>query len=70
MFDAGLWTAIPKGDALLVKIAINRFSESSPHGRLLGTFHNRPLYFHDHARLRPETMHFEWHRKKHRILTS
>jgi putative restriction endonuclease len=70
MFDAGLWTVVPKGDDLLTHVAIGRFSESSPHGRLLAGFNGHALHFHDHARLRPETMHLEWHRKKHRILTS
>jgi putative restriction endonuclease len=67
MFDAGLWTAVPKGDDLLVHVAIGRFLESSPHGRLLADFHLKPLYFHDHARLRPNAKHFEWHRNKHVI---
>lgn len=70
MFDAGLWTAIPKGDDLLVQVAIGRFSESSPHGRLLSQFHQQPLLFHDHARLRPDAKHFEWHRKQHLIVAS
>ncbi len=70
MFDAGLWTAVPKGDDLFVQVAINRFTESSPHGRMLACFNGQPLHFHDHARLRPDKMHFEWHRKTHLILTS
>ncbi|MCF7675302.1 MAG: HNH endonuclease [Akkermansiaceae bacterium] len=67
MFDNGLWTAISKGDDLLVRVAVGRFSESLPHGRLLSGFNGQPLHFHDHARLRPDKSHFEWHRKKHRI---
>ena len=67
MFDAGLWTATPKGDDILIEVAIGRFSESSPHGRVLAGFHQMPLHFHDHARIRPDTKHFEWHRKKHRF---
>lgn len=67
MFDAGLWTVLPKGDDLLVHVARSRFTESSPHGRTLAAFNGQPLHFHDHARLRPDKMHFEWHRKKHRI---
>lgn len=51
MFDQGLWTAIPHGDDILIKIAIGRFYESSPHGRLLSGSHQKPLQFHDHARL-------------------
>ena len=65
MFDAGLWTVIPKGDDLLIHVAVGRFSESSPHGRLLSGFHGLPLSFHVDARLRPDTKHFEWHQKTH-----
>jgi putative restriction endonuclease len=67
MFDAGLWTVIPKGDDLLVQVATNRFSESSPHGRLLSQFHEHPLHFHSHARLRPDPLNLKWHRKEHRL---
>jgi putative restriction endonuclease len=63
MFDAGLWTAMPKGDDLLAHIAVGRFSESSPYGRLLSQFHEKPLHFHSHARLRPAAEHFVWHQK-------
>ena len=62
MFDAGLWTVIPKGDDLLVHVSHGRFSESSPHGRLLTAFDGQPLHFHDHARLRPDPAHLAWHR--------
>lgn len=63
MFDAGLWTVIPKGDDLLIHVATGRFSETSPHGRLLSGFHEHPLHFHSHARLRPAAEHFVWHQK-------
>lgn len=63
MFDAGLWTAIPKGDDLLIHVAIGRYSESSPHGRLLEQFHGAALNLHEHANLQPAHEHFEWHRK-------
>jgi putative restriction endonuclease len=62
MFDAGLWTAVPKGEDLLIKVATCRFSESSPQGRLLANFDKQPLHFHDHARLRPDAAHLAWHR--------
>ncbi len=62
MFDAGLWTAIPAGDDFLIQVATYRFSESSPHSRLLASFHQQPLLFHEHARLRPDPKLFEWHR--------
>ncbi len=61
MFDAGLWTAIPKGDDLLIHVTIGCFSESSPHGRLLSQFHGQPLHFHNYARLRPNPVHLAWH---------
>ncbi|MFC7336149.1 HNH endonuclease [Haloferula chungangensis] len=64
MFDAGLWTVVPKGDDLFVHVALGRFAESSPHGRLLSSFHNQPLCFHALSRLRPDPKHFEWHRKE------
>jgi hypothetical protein len=67
MFDAGLWSAMPKDDHFLIQVVIGRFSESSPHGHLLAGFHLKPLHFHDHARLRPGPAHFEWHRSKHRF---
>ena len=63
MFDAGLWTVLPKGDDLFIHVAIGRFFESSPHGRLLSRFHEQPLRFHAHAHLKPAHEHFTWHRK-------
>lgn len=65
MFDAGLWTAVPMGDDILIEVAIGRFTETSPHGRLLADFHRKPLTFHTDASIRPDPKHFEWHRKKH-----
>jgi putative restriction endonuclease len=67
MFDAGLWTAIPKGDHFLIQLAQGRFTESSPNGHLLASRANEALHFHDHARLRPDPAHLAWHRSKHRI---
>ena len=61
MFDTGLWTVIPKGDDLLIHVALGRFSESSPQGRLLAYFDKQPLHFHNHARLRPNPAHLAWH---------
>jgi hypothetical protein len=63
MFDAGLWTVIPKGDDLMIHVAIGHFSESSPHGRLLAQFHGVALNLHEHAKLQPAHEHFEWHRE-------
>jgi hypothetical protein len=51
----------------MIHVATSRFTESSPHSRLLAAFNRQPFHFHDHARLRPNETHFEWHRKKHRI---
>jgi len=67
MFDAGLWSVIPKGNDLLIRVAVGRFTESSPHSRLLAAFDGKPLHFHDHSRLRPDTTHFVWHARHHRI---
>lgn len=67
MFDAGLWTAIPKGDQFLIKVAIGHFSESSPHGQSLARYDGQSLHFHERATIRPAAEHFAWHRKKHRI---
>lgn len=67
MFDQGLWTVIPKGDALLIHVAGDRFTEASPNERSLNGFHGKPLTFHEHARIRPAVEHFRWHRKRHRI---
>jgi hypothetical protein len=67
MFDQGLWTAIHRGDAILIKVAIGRFSESSPHGQSLAAFGGKPLHFREHARIRPAPEHLTWHHKRHRI---
>lgn len=67
MFDTGLWTVIPKGDDLLVHVATRRFTESSPHSRLLAAFNCQPLHFQKHARLRPDQIHLAWHRSKYRL---
>jgi putative restriction endonuclease len=65
MFDAGLWTVIPKGDDLLIRVATSRFTESSPHGRTLAAFDAKPLHFHEHSRLRPDLAHIAWHARHH-----
>jgi putative restriction endonuclease len=64
MFDAGLWTVIRKDDNLLIHIALGKFTESSPHERLLTQFHHTPLHFHEQSILRPDSKHFDWHRKE------
>lgn len=67
MFDAGLWSAIPKGDEFIVQVATGKFIETSPIGRLLINFHRKPLQFDERAKIRPNPVHFDWHRKAHRI---
>jgi putative restriction endonuclease len=67
MFDQGLWTAIPKGDSFIIRVALGKFKESSPQGELLTAHHGRPLHFHSNARLRPGVEHLEWHRRNHDI---
>ena len=68
MFDAGLWTVIPQGDDLLIHVAMGRFTESPPHGRLLMALNAKPLYFHSQSGLRPDTTHFAWHARYHGIV--
>lgn len=65
MFDKGLWTLIPKGDDLLIEVALKRFTESSPLGETLARHHGRPPHFHPNANLRPMLEHLEWHRAHH-----
>jgi putative restriction endonuclease len=67
MFDAGLWSAMPKGDDFLIRVAKNRFTESAPHGHALSALDGTLLHFHNHSRLRPATEHLTWHRTKHRL---
>lgn len=61
MFDAGLWTAVPKGDDLLVKVAKGRFQEGSVDGRTLLGRDGAALVFDPRARLRPGGEFLEWH---------
>lgn len=64
MFDAGIWTVIPKGDDLLIRVANGKFTESSPHGRALAAFDAKPLHFHENARIRPAVGHLAWHMRE------
>jgi len=63
MFDAGLWTAEPKGDDLLVRVAKEGFQEGSIDGRTLLGRDGMPLVFHPQAKLRPRAEFLEWHRR-------
>jgi putative restriction endonuclease len=65
MFDQGLWTAQPKGDHLLIQVAIGQFQESSPQGQRLLPLHQTPLHFHPQANLRPAPEHLAWHERHH-----
>jgi putative restriction endonuclease len=64
MFDQGLWTAIPKGDGFLIKVAHGGFTEHSPHGNSLTACDGKHLHFHHHARLRPSAEHLAWHNRE------
>jgi putative restriction endonuclease len=64
MFDQGLWTAMHKGDHFLIKVAIGRFSESSPWAKSLANCEGSPLYFHESARIRPAQEHLHWHQRQ------
>lgn len=63
MFDAGLWTAEPKGDHLLVRVAKGKFQECPIDGRTLLGREAHPLVFHPQARLRPGSNFLAWHRR-------
>jgi len=65
MFDQGLWTAVPKGDHFLIKVALGKFSDSSPSGRSLAECQGKPMHFHPQSKLRPDPIHFDWHRKRY-----
>ena len=60
MFDAGLWTAVPKGDDFLVKVAKGRFEEGSVDGRTLLGRDGMALVFDPRARLRPGAEFLGW----------
>jgi len=61
MFDGGLWTAVPKGDSFVVKVAKGRFEEGSVEGRALLEREGMPLVFDPRARLRPGVEFLGWH---------
>lgn len=58
MFDNGLWTVKPVGEALVVEVRAEGFDESD--GRLRAR-HGLPLVFHPLARLRPKVEYLRWH---------
>lgn len=65
MFDKGLWTAVPEKDMFVIKVALDRFKETSPSENLLASYDGKPLFFHKNATLRPSPEHLKWHRKRH-----
>lgn len=67
MFDAGLWTATPKGDDFLIHVGFGRFNETAVHGQLLAAYHGRPLHFEPTTKLRPDPKHLAWHRSHHKL---
>ncbi len=67
MFDRGLWTAIPAEDAFIVIVAKDQFTDTSPTGRSLAEYHEKPLVFPPSCTFRPDPKHFAWHRA-HRFL--
>lgn len=67
MFDRGLWTAIPAEDAFIVIVAKDQFTDTSPTGRSLLEYHEKPLVFLSSCTFRPDLKHFAWHRA-HRFL--
>ena len=60
-FDEGLWT-IDK--SLRIVVASQMFSDWSPEGISLRSYHGRSLYFHAHAKLRPHELFLEKHRSR------
>ena len=70
MFDAGLWTAIPKSDHILIHVAKPRFTESPPMAGSSPTSisaSSTSTTTPDQARLRPDAAYLAWHRSRHRI---
>ena len=67
LFDAGLWTVVFQNGLMIVRVALDRFKESSPGGPRIAPYHGQALRFHEHSMLRPDPRHFEWHRREHRF---
>lgn len=61
-FDQGLWSL---SDDYRVLIGIDRFTEASPDGRTLASYHGQRLHLPADEGLRPNQVHLAWHRKKH-----
>ncbi len=62
MFDNGLWSVRPAGDALLIEVKAGAFAESG--GERLLARHGQPLVFHAAATLRPEREFLRWHARR------
>jgi hypothetical protein len=61
-FDHGLWSL---SDDYRVLVGIDRFTEASPDGRTLASYHGQRLHLPADEGLRPNQVHLAWHRKKH-----
>ena len=62
LFDNGLWTVRPAGDALLVEVKHDAFAETG--GDRLQAKHGQPLHFHPSASLRPAVEFLRWHARR------
>lgn len=58
-FDTGLWTL---SDEYKVIVAVDAFSEESPHGKALGDHHGLQLRLPDDKSMWPDPVHIAWHR--------
>jgi len=62
MFDKGLWTAERHGNEFIVIVASDHFMDSSPYGRTLRSHNQKPLFFKNKNRFRPDEKYFAWHK--------
>jgi putative restriction endonuclease len=59
-FDQGLWTV---SDNYRVIVAVSKFTESSPDGRTLSSYHGQKLRLPQDSLLWPSLLHCAWHRQ-------
>jgi putative restriction endonuclease len=65
LFDKHLWwVETPRPNEFVVRVAANKFEESSPFGHSLKLFDGQPLFFAATTRLRPNPEFFAQHREK------
>lgn len=60
LFDQGLWTV---SDNYTVLVAIGQFAEQSPDQKALRDYHGQKIRLPKDPALRPNPIHFAWHRK-------